>query len=98
MDEGGLYNTQPELIHGNLYNETNPNEEILGYFYASSVKSKRIFIEEINELTLTYNYHCVDHILKRGLRSIHPSDWPAYILFVVKLLGLTLQAYLLVHH
>ncbi len=82
MDEGGLYDTQPELIHGNLYNETNPNEEVLGYFYASSVKTKRIFIEEINELTLTYNYHCVDHILRYGLRSIHPGDWPAYILFV----------------
>lgn len=43
-DQGGLYNTQPIRIKGNLRSTANPDLEVLGFFCANSVRSKRIFV------------------------------------------------------
>ncbi len=41
-DGGGLYETQPSSIIGNIYNIHNAAEKVLGCFYASQQKSKRL--------------------------------------------------------
>ncbi len=46
-EQGGLYSTQPLRIKGNLKSTTNPELEILGFFSASSVKTKRIFVRNV---------------------------------------------------
>ncbi len=38
---GGLYETQPSRITGNLYNVDNPDETILGFFGASGISEKK---------------------------------------------------------
>jgi hypothetical protein len=49
-EQGGLYSTQPLRIKGNLKSTTNPELEILGFFGAASVSSKRIFVQDVENL------------------------------------------------
>lgn len=42
---GELYETQPVVVKGNIVSRENPEETVLGLFYAASVKENRIFIE-----------------------------------------------------
>jgi len=42
---GGLFDPQPAQLKSNIHSLTNPDELVLGYFSASSVTSKRLFIK-----------------------------------------------------
>ena len=66
VKEGGLYDTQPQQIEGNLTNINNPDKKVLGYFYTSGVKEKRIFISPISEFHLNFSTHCEPIYLQRG--------------------------------
>lgn len=78
--QGGLYEAQPQPVKGNMHNITNPDKEVLGFFGASSVKSKRIFVSPIDNLPIDYDPHCeVGILLKNGLRQINPASYPAYL-------------------
>ena len=83
INDGGLYEKQPELIKGNLYNLTNSNQEVLGYFFASSNKTKRTFVETIEDLELTYTDMCDVHefATDRILLSVPAYARPAYLVF-----------------
>ncbi len=48
-EQGTLYSNQPYQIKGNLININDIEEQVLGYFMVSSVHSKRIFVDRINE-------------------------------------------------
>jgi len=41
-DTGGLFETQPSSSKGNIYNVNDPEEKVLGYFFVSQVREKRI--------------------------------------------------------
>jgi hypothetical protein len=41
---GGLYETQPSSVRGNIYNVHDMNEKVLGCFYATQQHSKRITV------------------------------------------------------
>lgn len=43
---GSLYETQPSGLTGNIYNVIDPEEKVLGYFYASQPKSRRLTTKE----------------------------------------------------
>lgn len=43
---GGLYETQPSQSHSNIVNVNDPDEKVLGYFWASSFSEKRIVLTE----------------------------------------------------
>jgi hypothetical protein len=45
--QGGLYQTQPLQIKGNLKSTTNPELEVLGFFGASAIRSKRVFVQNV---------------------------------------------------
>ncbi|HLN53573.1 MAG TPA: DUF4249 domain-containing protein [Lentimicrobium sp.] len=79
QEQGGLYDKQPLAIKGNLHNITNPDEEVLGYFFASSVKEKRIFVSNVPGLELEFTTLCNLQVLRKGLRELVPSDYPAYL-------------------
>ena len=42
-ESGGLYTSQPSQLISNIRNVNDPEENVLGYFWASSVSEKRIF-------------------------------------------------------
>jgi hypothetical protein len=56
---GGLYSTLPAPVFGNIFS-SNENEKALGYFTASSVKEKRLFIlnSEHHVNTVSANNGC----------------------------------------
>jgi hypothetical protein len=79
-EQGGLYEKQPLSITGNLHKPADPEQEVLGFFSASSVRSKRIFIQEVENLEILYGGYCTPVPLKYGLREISPSDYPAFLM------------------
>lgn len=87
-EQGGLYTKQPLQIKGNLHNITYPNQQVLGFFGASQIKTKRIFVNRIIELPLEYKEceedpdpmvpeppYCFDCLLSGGTNVI-PDFWP----------------------
>jgi hypothetical protein len=47
QETGGIYETQPDRIPGNIHNVDNQDEQVMGYFNLSSVSEKRIFVDGI---------------------------------------------------
>lgn len=45
-ETGGLYETQPVSITGNIFNINDPEETVLGFFFASQIQKKRIDVEK----------------------------------------------------
>jgi len=45
VESGGMYEKQPASVAGNIYNMYNPDDVVLGCFYASQVREQRIFIK-----------------------------------------------------
>lgn len=45
QESGGLYETQPAQIRGNVYNINDPGELVLGFFNVASSSEKRIFVD-----------------------------------------------------
>ena len=43
-DTGGLFETQPSRTTGNITSINNPEERVLGYFFVSQVREKRITV------------------------------------------------------
>jgi len=80
-EQGGLYEKQPLSIVGNLHNNTIPDQVVLGFFSASSVKSRRLFIGPVNDLAFDYIEFCSPAPLGRfGYQEIEPDEYPAYLM------------------
>jgi len=78
--QGGLYEKQPLAIKGNMHNITDPGQEVLGFFGASSVSSKRIFVSNVAGLPIEYDPNCVpSEGLRKGFADIDPINYPAYM-------------------
>jgi len=78
--EGGLYETQPLPVKGNLQNLTRPDADVLGFFGASDASDKRIFVQNVPGLPLEINNYCNPRSLLYGLREIRPKFYPAYLM------------------
>lgn len=80
-EQGGLYEKQPLSITGNLHNLSNPDQKVLGFFSASSVRSKRIFVLNVEDLAFDYLDFCTPAPLGFfGLREIEPDEYPAFLM------------------
>ena len=47
-ETGGLYETQPSSAIGNICNTTDPDEVVLGIFYATQQRTKRIMVDNVS--------------------------------------------------
>lgn len=79
-NQGGLYNTQPYQVRGNLQNTNNPEEPVLGYFTVAGESKKRIFVDPPTEL-----FYFSDCILQEAdfmnfgtIFLTRPDEWPVY--------------------
>ncbi|HPT03330.1 MAG TPA: DUF4249 domain-containing protein [Bacteroidales bacterium] len=79
-NDGNLYEKQPVSIQGNLHNLTHPEIDVMGNFSAVSVKSKRIFIRNVENLELDFSDYCDPMRLERGLREIDPMEYPVFLM------------------
>lgn len=81
IEKRGLYETQPLPVQGNIENLSNPEQSVLGNFMVSSVKTKRIFINDVPDLELKYQPVCSPSLLRYGLRELTPDvyQYPVYV-------------------
>ena len=79
---GGLYEKQPLAIKGNIHNQSDPAAEVLGFFSASSVRTKRIFVSSVPDLELNVPEYCEPMPLGRFLwAEFRPDEYPVYFIF-----------------
>lgn len=48
VESGGMYGQQPASVIGNIYNVDDPEEVVLGYFYAAQLREKQLFVKNNN--------------------------------------------------
>ena len=78
-EQGGLYEKQPLAIKGNMVNLSNPDREVLGYFYAASESTRRYFYHNIEGIDLDFSDGCIEEIPgKGGFRAYEPREYPIY--------------------
>jgi hypothetical protein len=77
--EGGLYTSQPIAIKGNVFNTSDPENEVLGFFQASTFATKRIFVWPLDDLELDIESRCNIDPLRFGYLEIPQSEYPAFI-------------------
>lgn len=87
-DQGGLYENQPYQLSGNMHDLSDPDQQVLGFFGASTKKLKRIFVSQVPGLRIDYvdcrptswpevpNPECVDCTTMVGGTNIKPDFWP----------------------
>jgi hypothetical protein len=81
-EQGGLYEKQPLAIKGNLVNLTNSKNEVLGYFFAASVSSRRYFYHDIEGMDLGSNKSCYEEGLGRfGFKEFFPWEYPIWFYY-----------------
>ncbi len=83
--KGGLFESPPGQIIGNIQNINDPLEEVLGYFYASAVVSDRLFIppDSVDKpvspclvIDPEFDSECMDCLELAGSTRDIPSYWP----------------------
>lgn len=77
---GGLYEKQPLPVDGNLYLSGAPGKRVLGFFSAVSVKTGRIFIENVEGLILDPAPLCIGPVPLGifGWSEFDPSEYPIW--------------------
>ena len=76
--QGGLYEKQPLASKGNLHNCTHPDQDVLGFFGVSSVKSKRIFVRNVENLVMEHPPSCAYHPVTQN----ELSNFPDYMVYL----------------
>ena len=84
QEAGGLYETQPIQIAGNMRNLNDAEETVLGIFWASAVKEKRIFYKRSYEFRVVEPscdfYDLSPNELEEHLQTFGPEDYPIYLI------------------
>ncbi len=81
---GELYESQPAQLQGNIKPQDEGGEPVLGLFYATSIKEKRIFIRPA---MATWTPECEPYGLTRTelnqlLNTYTPNQYPIYLIFI----------------
>ncbi len=84
QESGGLYETQPIRIAGNIRNPDDQDETVLGFFWVAAVKEKRVFYKRNYEFPV-YEPLCkpygwsMDELMEY-LESSGEDDYPIYLI------------------
>ncbi|MBN2610886.1 MAG: DUF4249 domain-containing protein [Bacteroidales bacterium] len=84
QDAGGLYDAQPIRIIGNIRCVSDPEERVLGYFWATEIKEKRFFFRNTGEIPFDF-YKCQPYDytpeqLEEHLRTFTEDEYPIYLI------------------
>lgn len=80
-EQGGLYAIQPYQIRGNVNNNDDPEEPVLGNFTVASVTEKRIFVDRPWLLPMYYRICEItenDYVNFGTIFLFRPNSWPVY--------------------
>jgi hypothetical protein len=78
-ESGGLYEKQPASVRGNMYAVEDYQEEALGYFYASQVKEKRIYVHNNNLFDFYIPHIECEYEPLGNIWGQQPVNYPVYI-------------------
>ena len=76
---GGLYEKQPASVPGNIYAVDESEYAVLGYFYASQVKEKRIYVHNNNYFDFNIPYMDCDYESLGNIWGQETINYPVYI-------------------
>jgi hypothetical protein len=79
-EQGGLFDTQPITINGNLYSPSHPEMRVLGFFGVSSSVSERFFFSNFENLEFELPDFCSPQTLDLGFEPFSPDDYPVYLI------------------
>jgi hypothetical protein len=81
---GGLYEQQPLAIRGNMKNLTDPGQDVLGFFSAASINTKRLFVQDVPGLVVNYDDHCdgPQPIGIFGWGDYSVDEYPVYFMYI----------------
>jgi hypothetical protein len=79
VGSGGLYETQPQQVQGNIVNSTNPDSRVLGYFMVAGTVEKRIFIPEFEGIEPNIFELCSPVPLTLGYSILRNLTQPVYL-------------------
>ncbi|NOZ48062.1 MAG: DUF4249 domain-containing protein [Chlorobi bacterium] len=78
FESGGMFDSQPVIIQGNIYNIVDKDEVVLGNFSVATMNEKRIIIEDVQGLSFDKIPSCDAIPLEERLSWTTPLDWPIY--------------------
>ncbi|MBE9516978.1 MAG: DUF4249 domain-containing protein [Bacteroidetes bacterium] len=79
VESGGMYEKQPASVIGNIYNVDDPEEVVLGYFYATQLREQRLFVH--NNMLFEFNVphiHC-EYQPMSSIGLLGPDHFPVYL-------------------
>ena len=80
QESGGLYEHQPYQIRGNIFNVDDSNENVLGYFFVSAIKQKRIIVSQLFDFKINdYDCKLIPLGISNPLGFYGPTEWPVYL-------------------
>ena len=91
---GTIFDPQPSLLKGNIHSISDPNEIVIGYVNATTVREERIFITDAQLANRGFNIYesCPSYRVPNNndsLRVFIPPGWPYTAIFE----GLAIVAY-----
>jgi len=82
-NQGSLYETQPLPVEGNMHNVTKPGKQVLGFFSASAVSRKRVFVDAIRDMGISYDSICNPYVLGQGgWKQFSRFEYPVYYTYI----------------
>ena len=79
QESGGLFDSQPVNTRGNLKCLSDPDENVLGFFGVSSIRSERIFVQDVPDLIFPHYFQCDEEPIEiNDILSSTETSWPIY--------------------
>ena len=78
QESGGLYDTQPVQLNGNIKNINDPEEIVLGYFNVSSTSEKRVFTGDLSDLNPP-GFNCELTVVRSTRRMPYYWELPIFM-------------------
>lgn len=78
-EQGGMFDSQPISIKGNMHFLNHPEMKVLGNFSAEASTDIRLFFSSIPNLDFELVDQCTPSTLDMGFSDFSPSDYPVYL-------------------
>ncbi len=79
QESGGLFDSQPANTLGNVKCLSFPEEKVLGFFGVSSIRSERIFVQDVPDLIFPDYFQCEAEAIEiTEILSSTETSWPIY--------------------
>ena len=79
VESGGLYEKQPASVAGNIFNVDDPEEVVLGYFYATQLREKSLFVHNNKLFDFPVPHIQCEYRPMSSIGVLGPDLFPVYL-------------------